>query len=557
MFKALFFSIAFQLVYLCQIQAGSMMDFSASDQLRAILETDNAGGKIPVKEVSLGNSEAIHRFYDSRNYQEVWSQNGVLTELAYELRFEIRQAKFDGLNPADYHLTRIEPFFSSFEANKKANRTNEVTDLASLDLLLTDAFFELASHLERGKIDPSKLESDWEISRKPQKADYLALLTKSIKEQAIRKNLEMLYPNFSIYKKGREVIRSLDELKKKDTIDWKTIKIDKSLKLGESDNSVPALRQRLYFWGHLKSLADANSKIYDSVLFNAVKSFQKENGFEPDGAIGKNTLAGLNASPSYLMDKAAINLERLRWLPDTIRDLEFILVNIANYQLDYINKLDTVFSSKVIVGKRYHASPIFSAQMSYIVFSPYWNIPTSIARNEIIPAIRKNPNYLQQKNMEVVTTAGKSVDPSSINWSAKSFPYLIRQKPGGSNSLGLVKFMFPNSHSVYIHDTPSKSLFEKEDRALSHGCIRLQNPAKFAQLLLKDNPTWTPEKIDQAMHQDKEQIVNLPRKIPVVLVYLTFWADSTGKPHFRADIYGRDEELLKRLKNQSGLKERD
>lgn len=151
--------------------------------------------------------------------------------------------------------------------------------------------------------------------------------------------------------------------------------------------------------------------------------------------------------------------------------------------------------------------------------------------------------------MEVVTSSGKVVNPSSIDWNSKSFPYMIRQKPGGNNSLGLVKFMFPNSHSVYIHDTPARTLFDKEDRALSHGCIRIQNPAKFAQVLLKDDPKWTTERIDQAMHQTTEQIVSLPRKIPVVLVYLTFWADSTGKAHFRQDIYNRDAEVLALLRN--------
>ena len=522
---------------------------STSEQLRTILEQDNPGEKITVREIPLQNTEQIYVFYDGRNYDESWSENGILTEQAYELRFEIKQAKFDGLNPSDYHIGLIDAFFKTFEANKKAGKANDFMELADLDLLLTDAFFKLAAHLERGKVDPSQLDSKWGISRKPQKADYINLLNKGLQEKAIRRNLEQLYPDFTIYRKGREVIRALDELAKKDSLDWKPIKIDKSIKVGEVNNAIPQIRQRLQFWGHLKSAEVGDARLYDSALFFAVKSFQEENGMEPDGAIGKNTVAGLNASPSFLMDKASINLERLRWLPDTVRDAEFILVNIANYQLDYINKLDTVFSSKVIVGKRYHESPIFSAQMSYIVFSPYWNIPTSIAKNEIIPAIRKNPNYLNQKNMEVVTGSGKVVDPSTINWSSRSFPYMIRQKPGGSNSLGLVKFMFPNSHSVYIHDTPSKSLFEKEDRALSHGCIRLQNPVKFAQILLKDDPSWTLEKIDQAMHQEKEQIVNLPRKIPVILVYLTFWADSKGKPHFRQDIYGRDADLLMKLKN--------
>jgi len=165
-----------------------------------------------------------------------------------------------------------------------------------------------------------------------------------------------------------------------------------------------------------------------------------------------------------------------------------------------------------------------------------------------MPAVRKNPNYLAEKNMEVVTFAGRPVDPASVNWTGKSIPYMVRQKPGDHNSLGLVKFMFPNEYSVYIHDTPARSLFTREDRALSHGCIRIQDPATFAGLLLKSNSSWTAEKINSAMHQTHEQIVTLDRKIPVVLLYLTFWADSKGQGHFRQDIYDRDEEVLEALR---------
>jgi murein L,D-transpeptidase YcbB/YkuD len=546
--KTLFF-LLFTLSILGFASAEPIVNSTPSDQLRAVLERENPGESLTVRNAPLANADKIHLFYDGRGFAEAWSKNGVLLETAYELRFEIKQAKFDGLNPEYYHLSLIEAFFQAFEANKKSGTANEVTEVADLDLLLTDAYFSLASNLEVGKVDPSKLKSAWEITRKPQKVDYLSLLNRAIETKEIRKSLESLYPEFTIYRKGREVVRSMDELAKKDTIDWKPIKIDQSLKVGQTNGAIPEIRKRLAFWGYLSPASASEDKTYDSTLFKAVQKFQSANGMEPDGAIGKNTALALSASPADLRDIASINLERLRWLPDTVRDREFILVNIANYQLDYINKLDTVFSSRVIVGKRYHESPIFSAQMSYIVFSPYWNIPPSIAKNEIIPSVRKNPNYLNQKNMEVVTGSGKVVDPSTINWSSKSFPYMIRQKPGGSNSLGLVKFMFPNSHSVYIHDTPARSLFEKEDRALSHGCIRLQNPAKFAQILLKDNPAWTPQRIDEAMHQSKEQIVNLPKKIPVVLVYLTFWADSKGNAHFRQDIYGRDEYLLELLKN--------
>lgn len=522
---------------------------STSDALRYRLEQESRGEKLEVRGVSLDRTEEIYKFYDIRNFTEAWSGGGILTELAYELRFEIRQAKFDGLNPDDYHLNLIEAFFSTCEANKKSGVANDQAELADLDLLLSDAFFQLASHLELGKVDPSLLKSTWEISPKPQKVNYTDLLSKALEESDIRRNLESLYPNFNIYRRGREVIRTLDEKRKSDSLDWKPVKIDKTIKLGESHNSIPAIRQRLQFWGYLPDRGIENSKVYDSVLVAGVKEFQRKNGMEPDGALGKNSIAAINYSPRNLIDQASVNMERLRWLPDTVREAEIILVNIANYRLDYINKQDTLFSSKVIVGQRYHASPIFSAPMSYIVFSPYWNIPNSITRNEILPAIRKNPNYLNQKNMEVITTAGKPVDPSTINWSSKSFPYLIRQKPGGNNSLGLVKFMFPNKHSVYIHDTPSRSLFEREDRALSHGCIRLQNPADFAKILLSDMPEWTDAKIGAAMNQKTEQIVNLKRKIPVVLVYLTFWADSRGQANFRQDVYNRDAEILALLRD--------
>ncbi len=522
---------------------------TTSDLLRYRLEQENSGEKLSIRGNFLIQTEQIHRFYDSRNFVEAWSNGGVLTELAYELRFEIRQAKFDGLNPEDYHLNLIEAFFSTCEVNKKNGVANDQAELADLDLLLSDAFFQLASHLELGKVDRSLLKSTWEISSKPQKVNCADLLSKALGEEDIRRNLESLYPKFTIYKRGREVIRTLAEKQKSDTLDWKAVKIDKTIKVGESHNSIPMIRQRLQFWGYLSSSEQAEAKVYDSALFLGVKTFQLKNGMEPDGALGKNTIAAINNSPIDLINRASVNMERLRWLPDTIKEAEIILVNIANYRLDYINKLDTIFSSKVIVGKSYHASPIFSAPMSYIVFSPYWNIPNSIARNEIIPAVRKNPNYLNQKNMEVITTAGKPVDPSTINWSSKSFPYLIRQKPGGSNSLGLVKFMFPNKHSVYIHDTPSRSLFEREDRALSHGCIRLQNPAEFAKILLSDMPGWTDAKIQESMNRSSEQIVNLNRKIPVVLVYLTFWADSKGQANFRQDIYNRDAEILALLRN--------
>jgi murein L,D-transpeptidase YcbB/YkuD len=548
MFQKIIFSLFLGLSPIILRANGLIFQSTIQDQIRLKLENIQPGALLTIRNQKLISSDEIYSFYSNRAFEEAWSSDGILTELAYELRFEIRQSKFDGLNPQHYHLGIIDAFFETFESNKKNKIHNDQAELVDLELFLSDAFFQLSAHLDRGKVDPSLLKSTWGISPKPQKVNYSELLSGAVEQGDIRRNLEKLYPKFTIYKRGREVIRALEEKSKSDSLTWKPVKIDKTIKVGESNNSIPIIRQRLQFWGYMGQYVPEDPKVYDSSLFRGVQEFQGKNGMQPDGALGKNSIAGINNSPTDLMGRAAVNMERLRWLPDTIKDAEIILVNIANYRLDYINKLDTIFSSKVIVGLRYHATPIFSAPMSYIVFSPFWNIPNSIARNEIIPAIRKNPNYLSQKNMEVVTFSGKQVDPSSINWSAKTFPYMIRQRPGGSNSLGLVKFMFPNKYSVYIHDTPSRSLFEREDRALSHGCIRLQNPAEFAKILLSEMPGWTEERIQEAMNRKSELIVNLNRKIPVVLVYLTFWADSKGQANFRQDIYNRDEEILTLLK---------
>lgn len=520
-----------------------------SDFIRYRIETENPGKGITIDGIELFGLEEIKRFYEKRNFEEAWSQDKRLTETAYELKFEINQAKFDGLNPTDYYFDKLDDIFTKFESFDSKETSASVEDLLIVDFLLTDAFFKLATHLAIGKVDPTQLKAQWGIMQRKPQVYFDVVLEKALEEKQIRQNLESLYPNFSIYRKGREVLRALDEKSKNDTINWKRLKTNKSIKVGDKNNTIPRLRDRLIFWGYAEDYQVEEPKFFDSLLLQSVKEYQQNNGMDTDGVIGNKTLASMNNSPRDLFDKASVNMERLRWLPDTLTDSEMIVVNIANYELDYLNNRDTLFSSKVIVGREYHQSPIFTAEMSYIVFSPYWNLPNSITRNEVMPGVRKDPSYLSRKNMEVVTFSGKKVDPNSIDWHAKTFPYMVRQKPGPGNSLGLVKFMFPNNHSVYIHDTPARNLFDRGERAFSHGCIRLQNPATFAEIILRGNSNWTTEKIAEAMNKGQEKVVNLDRKIPVVILYLTFWSDSRSVGHFREDIYNRDAEVLQELRN--------
>jgi murein L,D-transpeptidase YcbB/YkuD len=515
-----------------------------SDQIRISLEKSAQEKPHQLTGISVFNLEAVYQFFARRNFNPIWSSEGVLTERAYEMRFEIRQAKFDGLKPGHYHLSYLDASLEEAARKKKAGERLEEVELSHLEVLLTDAFFELAGDLERGKINPALLKASWSIPRRGNKVDYGELLTASIAKDDLRSGLAELYPKTPLYPKGRQLMRELEEKSKTESLAWKPLKLDKVFKVGDSNPMLPQIRDRLAFWGYSPVEAATDPRVYDSLLFHTVVRFQEDQGMTGDGVLGRLTLAVLNESPAQLMQKISVNLERLRWIPDEFFVNEAIFVNIPSFRLVYRNSSDTLFSTKVIVGTVKHQSPVFTAPMSYLVFSPYWNIPPSIVKNETIPAIKKNPGYLDRNHMEVVNSSGNPVPRSAVNWNTRPFPYLIRQKPGPDNALGLVKFMFPNPNNVYLHDTPTKQLFDREVRTFSHGCIRMENPKIFAELLLQPMPEWTPDKILEAMNQPGEQIVHLKKKIPVVITYLTIVLNSKGKIQFRQDVYNRDPEIF-------------
>jgi murein L,D-transpeptidase YcbB/YkuD len=520
-------------------------DFSS--QLRITLE--NVTQEVParIRGNQLTQIGMVFPFYSQRQFEPLWIKQGKLTALAYELRFEIRQAAYDALNPESYHLTLLEIFFESYEKKIASGSPLEDVELAELELLLSDAYYGLVLDLDLGRVDPSKLKAKWRIPRKTQTQDYGILLTQAARDQDLRTVLISLYPNTPSYRKGKLRLRQLEEYTQKQGT-WKLIKLDRTIHPGESSLSLPQVRERLAFWGFSPKGAKKDPKLYDSLLLEQVQAFQRHRGLKADGVLGRATLIALNASPKELMDKIRVNLERMRWVPADFFEKEAVLVNIPSFQLVYHRAADTLFSTKVIVGTFKNPTPIFTANLSYLVLSPYWNVPPSIARNETLPAIRRNPGYLNANHMEVVTAAGQPVSLSRVNWKASPFPYLIRQKPGPHNALGLVKFMFPNPYNVYLHDTPSKQLFEREVRTFSHGCIRMEHPEVFAELLLMDRPEWPLARMQEVMHQGREEIVTLSKKIPIAVLYFTFLVSDTGAPVFYEDVYYKDEELLLLLK---------
>ena len=536
--------ILFLLFFIVQPTTGQVFQ----EELRLTLEKSTQESPAMLRGSHLLKLGEAYQFYAHRNFDPIWSAEGRLTELAYEFRFELRQSLYDGLQPATYHLALIDSYVATVEKREAAKEGLVPKELAELELLMTDAFFALAEDLDLGLVNPERLAAKWSIPRKRKALEYDSLLTQAYRTAELRSQLALLYPKTPSYSKGKLLLRQLEERAKGKEINWKPIKTDRVLRPGESNAFLLQVRERLAFWGYLEALGRTDAKIYDSLLVREVLAFQEEKGIKADGILGYATLQALNESPAQLMDKIKVNLERMRWIPEHFFKGEAILVNVPSFELVYHKGADTLFTTKVIVGTLKHQTPVFTAPLSYLVFSPYWNIPPSIAKNETLPAIRKNANYLQRNNMEVVNTAGQPLSLSQVNWNAKPFPYLIRQKPGESNALGQVKFMFPNPNNVYLHDTPAKQLFDQDLRAFSHGCIRMAQPRDFAELLLKNSEGWTSEKVGLAMGQDKEKIVNLPYKIPVGIVYFTFWTEADGKPRFFVDIYKRDAEVLELLR---------
>lgn len=304
----------------------------------------------------------------------------------------------------------------------------------------------------------------------------------------------------------------------------------KAYKKGASSSQISVLKKRLEISGDMPG--GDTSMVFDDTLLNGIKHFQERLGLTPDGIVSAALLKDLNVSADQRLQQILINLNRMRWMPQQPEG-RLIVVNIPEFELHLYEGKNKVFDMDVVVGKEGHNTMMFTGKLSQVVFNPYWNVPTSIVKKEILPKMENNSNYLASQHMEVTGNEG-------------GVPK-IRQLPGDKNALGHVKFLFPNSYDIYFHDTPAKELFKKDKRAFSHGCIRLAEPEKMAEYLLKDNPAWPPEKIQEAMSGNDQQTVNVKDPVPVFITYYTAWVDDTGQLNFRDDIYARDSTVAKKM----------
>jgi murein L,D-transpeptidase YcbB/YkuD len=305
---------------------------------------------------------------------------------------------------------------------------------------------------------------------------------------------------------------------------------DKKLKPGESTPAIAIMKKRLQITGDMPG--GDTSAIFTDTLAMGIRNFQGRHGLKEDGTISQTLIKEMNVPAEARLQQILMNMGRMRWLPPQPTG-NLILVNIPEFMLHAYEGAKKAFDMVVVVGKEGHNTTTFTGDLNQVVFSPYWNVPESIVEKEILPAMARNASYLENQNMEIVSQNG-------------SLP-TIRQKPGQNNALGKVKFLFPNSFDIYFHDTPSKSLFERSMRAFSHGCIRLAEPEKMANYLLRNQPEWTPERISEAMNKGEEEIVKLKDAVPVVITYYTAWVDDRGRLNFRDDIYGHDKKLAAKM----------
>jgi murein L,D-transpeptidase YcbB/YkuD len=457
-----------------------------------------------------------------------WTAAGLVA-----LRAEIDRAAEDGLEPRDFLV----------DALAGAERLGE----AERQLLASEALARLAFTLRYGKANPAALDRNWNYSREFGAVNPVRWLRAAIAGDDLRARLAALRPQGPYY---RGLVAELARLRALAAHGgWSALPTGDTLKPGADDPRVSALRTRLAADGELDAATAATGTLYTPALARAVESFQASHGLNPDGVVGRQTLAAINLPIAARIDQLRVNLERIRWV---FRDLpgEFVVVNIAGFVAGYFSDGDLRWSARAIVGRPYRQTPVFKDELSYLELNPTWTVPPTILRNDILPRLRQDPGYLREKKLRVVDPNGGAVGAAAIDWrtvSAANFPYYLRQDPGPDNALGRIKFMFPNPHAVYLHDTPARELFRHAERSFSSGCIRIENPLALAALLLREPGRWNEASLRAAIDEGRTQRVNLPRRVPIMLLYLTAWPDRAGRVQYRRDLYGRDPAALAAL----------
>lgn len=458
----------------------------------------------------------VSEFYTRRNFQFAWFNTNGLTLAASNFYSQLETYSVD-FEDNSLKNSQLETLINAAQSDEKQFLTQK-TDLQNLDLLLTTTFFKYAQKTYSGTTKNTR-DLEWFIPRK--KKDYQTLLDSLV---SLNKGEKIQEPVNQYYLLLKEQLKKYRVIQKNGG--FPTVITDKKLLVvGDSNACLVNAKKHLFLTGDLK--INDNTNIFTDTLAKAVQRFQHRMGLTENGKINPVTIIEFNKPIEFRIKQMMVNMERLRWVPVEL-EKEYLLVNIPEFRLHIFENSKQLWAANVVVGKDVKQTNIFKGNISQIVLNPYWGIPTSIVKNEILPKIKRNPNYLARNNMEVVNGN-------------------YRQKPGKNNALGKMKFLFPNHYNIYLHDTPSKSLFGATNRAFSHGCIRVENPKKLALYLLRKEAEWNEEKVNNILKTDNETIIKVKPTVPVYIAYFTAWVDSTGELNFRNDLYKLDEKLSKEI----------
>jgi len=512
---------------------------------------DGAEGPVYCRRDRVCGSDVLPGFYRARDFRPAWIDDALTLGDARGLIAALRLVSEDGLDPANYHLAALESLIAEIDAARaKGPRRVPPESLADLEMLLTDGFLLCGSHLVHGQVDPETIHSVWLIKGRVE--DLAATLEKGLAAKDIPAALDSLRPGHAVYRGLRKAYREHGAVVAAGG--WPGFPPGPKLVKGDRDARVGALRQTLAAMGDLAGAGTPEEpELFDDALESALKAFQRRHGLDPDGVAGAETVSALNVSAAERLRQIRANLERWRWITQDLGE-KYVLVNAADYRVSVYEAGSAVMSMQAIVGRAYRQTPDFSSRMSYITLNPPWNVPPTLAREDILPHVKKDPAYLQKKGIRIFENwreGAREIDPEDVDWTQvkpEGLSYKFRQDPGPQNSLGRIMFMFPNKFDVYMHDTPERGLFTRAARNFSSGCIRVERPLDLAAYMLRGDPAWTKEKIEEAMASGETQIIPLRKNAPSVhVLYWTAWLTGDGRIQFRQDVYLRDAALDRAL----------
>jgi murein L,D-transpeptidase YcbB/YkuD len=494
-------------------------------------------------------AQKTNAFYEGNEFKKQWLDKKGSFKRFTAFVDEVEESHKYGMNPEDYDISQLESAVSKLYKNRK--RTD--ADISSLDIHITASFFLFTTHLLEGRIrNPGAKDFIWKRGM-PHEDDVTLLLIYESKRD-LRKELDALQPKDPQYKKLQQALQDYRTFEAS-SHNLPKIPESVSIKPGDSNVYLSLIKKRLLLTDLAsKEINDPDTALYDEALAEAVRKFQRRHGLKEDGVITRELVGYMNMPFKNMADVIALNLERLRWRPHVPQKGEYIEVNVPEYMLRIHEGKKKRMEMRVVLGSEFNATPIFSDTLKYIVFSPTWNVPKSILQEEFLPKLREDAAHYNEEF--TFYKSGTLINPEDEDWNNEDINmgiYQAVQKPGPANSLGYVKFIMPNNFKIYLHDTPADRLFKKQERAFSHGCVRLERPLDLAEYLLRDQKHWNRKEIEAATKLDEPKHANLKKEYPVHITYRTAWVDDDGLVNFRKDIYGHDERQLAQLRKTESL----